>query len=167
MAGTPKDLEALWQRNKAMRKKALSGELSPQELQSLPPQLRLPPKLRGFGRRKDLRGPALVEYLMLQGGIWRDKRFDDCINALLEHEMIDPHTHEFTDRQGPEVDRDNEYQQARCLAEVRAQIKQVGSVRQAAMVVAAEWGLPGNSFVAVAQRLRDQLRLSKKRASKK
>jgi hypothetical protein len=167
MAGNPKDLEVLWECNRKVRKKALGGELSPQELKSLPPKLRLPPKLHGLGRRKDLRGPALVEYLMLQGGIWRDKRFDDCINALLEHEMVDPHTHEFTDRQGPEVDRDNEYHQARCLEEVRARTEQCGSERRASLEIAAEWGLPGNSLDAVAKRLRDQLRASKKRTSKK
>jgi hypothetical protein len=35
MAGAPKDdLEALWERNRMLREKALGGKLSPQEVQS-------------------------------------------------------------------------------------------------------------------------------------
>jgi hypothetical protein len=160
MAGTPKNLETLWRRNKEIRKK--TREFSPDELQSLPPRLRLPHKLHGLRQPKGLRGPALVEWVMLLGGVWHDKRFDNFINALLEHEIVKSNTHEFTDRLGPELDRDNEYQRKRCLAEVRARKTQVGSERQACREVAAEWGLPGNSLEAAAQRLRDQLRPSKK-----
>lgn len=163
MAGTPKNLKALWDDNKKVRKAALSNKLSPQALQGLPPQLRGPIKLYGFKRPKELRGPTLVEYLMLLAGIWRDKRFGDCINALYDHGIVNPHTHEFVpDQQGPEIDRSNKYQQTRCLAEVRARIKQGKSARRACQEVAAEWALPGNSFEAAVQRLRDQLQSSKK-----
>jgi hypothetical protein len=188
--GTPKDdLEALWGRNKAIRKKAMGKKLSreefqslppplqhqrplsPQEYQSIPSQLRFPPKAYGFERSEGLRGPVLVQYLMLLEVTWRDKRFGDCINALLEHEIvnpgevrttIDPRTYEFTDRQGPEIDSSNEYMEAKCLEEVRARIERCGSERQASRQIAAEWGLPGNSLDAVAKGLRDKLRALKK-----
>jgi hypothetical protein len=163
-----KDVEALWRHNKNLRKKALSNKLSPQEFQSLPPQLRLPIKLHGFGRPKGLRGPALVQWVMLLGGICRDKRFDDFLNALFEHgivdsriyEIDDPRTHQFLPN-WQEVDRDNEYQQTRCLEEVRARMKQGKSKRQACREVAAEWAL-GNSLEAGWKGLSDQLRPPKK-----
>jgi len=158
MGGTPKDLEALWRHNKELRKKAIAGKLSPPEFQRLPPQLRLPVKLRGWGRpRKGLRGPALVEWLMCQGGLWRDRRFDDCINAMLEHGLIVPGTHEFSDRQGPEVDWSNEDMRTRCLAEFRARYERLRSQRRASLEIAAEWAL-GKSLEAGAKGLRDQLR---------
>jgi hypothetical protein len=179
--GPPKDdLKAIWERNKAIRKRTSGTKLSPRELQSLPPhirhlrplspreyqslspQLRGPAQLHGYARPKGLRGPALVQWLMLLGGTWQDKRFHDCINALLEHGIVEPYTHKFTDRQGPLIDNSNEYLQSRCLAEVRARTEQCGSERQASRQIAAEWGLPGNSLEAVAKRLRDQLRPSKK-----
>src|SRR5262249_24788589 len=114
MAGAPKDLEALWRRHRAIRKKARGGKLvreelkhlppevrhrplSPQEFRSLPPQLRLPLKLHGFGRPQGLRGPALVQWVMLLGGICRDKRFDDFINALFEHGIVDSRIYEIDD----------------------------------------------------------------------
>jgi hypothetical protein len=54
MAGAPKDdLEALWERNRMLREKALGGKLSSQEVQSLPPQLRWPVKLHGLNGPKD------------------------------------------------------------------------------------------------------------------
>ena len=69
---------------------------------------------------------------------------------------------EFADVQRQAIaDRCNENQQTECLAEVRARIKQGKPERQACAEVAAEWGLPGNSFAAAAQRLRDLLRSSK------
>jgi hypothetical protein len=163
MAGAPKDdLEALWERNRMLREKALGGKLSSQEVQSLPLQLRWPVKLHGFERPKGLRGPALVKWLTFQGGIWQDKRFGDLIDALYEHGLVDLDTHEFTDQQGPpELDTDNEYQQARCLEEVRARIGPDKSKRQACREVAAEWAL-GNSHEAGWRWLSDQLRPPKK-----
>jgi hypothetical protein len=121
MAGAPKyleALEALWWRSRGMRKKALGGELVQKELehlppelrdrplsleeyQSLPPQLRLPVELHGFRRPKELRGPALIKWLMLLDGIWQDRRFGNCINAFLEHGIVDPHTHEFITDKDP------------------------------------------------------------------
>jgi hypothetical protein len=179
MAGAPKyleALEALWWRSRGMRKKALGGELVQKELehlppelrdrplsleeyQSLPPQLRLPVELHGFRRPKELRGPALIKWLMLLDGIWQDRRFGNCINAFLEHGIVDPHTHEFITRQGPELDRDNEYQQTKCLEEVRARIQQGKSELRSSLEVAAEWGLlgKGGSLDAVAKGLRDRL----------
>jgi len=158
MGGTSKDdLEALWKRNVELRKKALSNKLSPQEFQSLPPQLRSPHKLYGPRRPQGLRGPALVEWAMFLGEICQDKRFYDFINALLEHGIVEPalledrtvnpRTHEFTNWQGPEIDRDNEYQQERRLEEVRALIEQGMDVRPACRKVAAEWAL-GTSLTA-------------------
>ena len=159
MGGTSKGvLEALWRRSRAIRKKALGrklskqelqslppqlqypGELSPQDFQSLPPQLRWPDKLHGFPRPKGLRGPALVQWVMFLAGYCGDKRFDDFINALLEHKIIEAGTHGFIPGPGPEIDRANEYQQARCLEEVHAQIKQGMDVRPACRKVAAEIG---------------------------
>jgi len=165
MAGTREALRALWTRNRELRKKALSNKLSPQEFQNLPPQLRWPDKLHGFGRPKELRGPALVKWLMLLGGIWRDPRFDDCINAFLEHGIIKPYTHEFTGQQEPEIDQVNEYRQARCLEEVRALIEQGMDVRPACRKVAANWAL-GGSLDAGEQQLRDRLRPKKPKKSK-
>jgi hypothetical protein len=184
MAGAPKYLKALeelWWRSRVMRKKALGEKLSreekkylppelrdrplsPEERQSLPPQLRLPVELHGFRRPKELRGPALMKWLMLLDGIWQDRRFGDCINAFLEHGIVDPHTHEFITRQGPELDRDNEYQQTKCLEEVRARAQQCGSERRASLEIAAEWGLPGNggNLDSVAKGLRDKLRALRK-----
>jgi|SRR5262249_30011879 len=151
--GTPKDdLEALWRRNMELRKKAF--KLSPQEFQSLPPQLRLPHKLHGFPRPKRLRGPGLVQWAMLLAGIYGDKRFDDFINALFEHGIVDcriyeigdPRTHQFLPN-WQQVDRDNKYQQTRGLEEVRARMGQGKSKRQACREIAAEWAL-GNSLEA-------------------
>ena len=171
MGSRPKDLEALWRRNIAERKAvlrkladpALCKDLSPKLLQSLPPQLRNPVKVRGFARPKGLRGPVLVNYLILLGAvIWGETRFDDCISALLEHGIVEPWTFEFTAKQFPAaVARHNEYYQAQCLAEVRAREERCGSERQACREVAAEWGWPGNSFNAAAQQLRDHYRRSK------
>jgi hypothetical protein len=59
------------------------------------------------------------------------------------------------------ADRYNESQQAEWLADVHARIKRGKSERRACAEVAAEWGLPGNSFTAASQRLRDLLRSSK------
>src|SRR5262249_46788535 len=124
--GTRTDLEALWKRNIELRKKALSNKLSPQELKSLPPQLRLPVKLHGFGRPQGLRGPALVQWVMLLGGICKDKRFDDFINALFEHGIVDSHIYEKIDDHRTHQFLPNwQYQQTRCLEEVRARYKQV------------------------------------------
>ena len=171
-----KELEALWRHSRATRKKVLTRsellKLSPQQLQSVPAQLRRPDKAHGIVRPKGLRGSTVFQYLLQLSVVWRDKRFDDCISALLEHGIIEirRHTNEqgkevvsykFSNRQGLYADRYNEDQQAECLAEVYARIKQGKSKRQACAEVAAEWGLPGNSFMASAQRLRDLLRSSK------
>ena len=171
-----KELETLWRHNRAKRKKVLtrseSLKLSPQQLQSVPAQLRRPDKVHGFVRPKGLRGSTVFQYLLQLALVWRDKRFDDCISALFEHGIIETRTYtnkqgkevvtyEFSNRQGLYADRYNEDQQAECLAEVHARIKRGKSERQACAEVAAEWGLPGNSFMASAQRLRDLLRSSK------
>src|SRR5262249_31406597 len=113
MGGTSKDWEALWWRNRAIRKKALGGKLvreelkhlppqlrhrplSPEEFRSLPPQLRWPVKLHGVfsWRPKELRGSTLMKYLILLAGL--DKRFGDCIDAFFEHGIVKPDSHEFT-----------------------------------------------------------------------
>ena len=159
MRGTSrqKALEALWERNRAVRKEL--SDLPPasrmKELQGLPVELRRPYKLHGAPRPKGLRGPALFEFLRQQSNVWRDKRFDDCINALFEHEIVDGNSLEFTDKQGPELDSYNQRQVSDCLIEVRLRIKQGMSERQACTEVAAERGLPGNSLTAASQRLRD------------
>jgi len=171
-----KELEALWRHNRAKRKKVLTRsellKLSPQQLQSVPAQLRRPDKLHGIERPKGLRGSTVFQYLLQLALVWRDKRFDDCISALLEHRIIEIRrytnkqgkevvTYEFSNRQGLYADRYNENQQAEWLADVHARIKRGKSERQACAEVAAEWGLPGNSFTAASQRLRDLLRSSK------
>ena len=171
-----KELETLWRHNRAKRKKVLTRsellKLSPQQLQSVPAQLRRPDKVHGIVRPKGLRGSTVFQYLLQLALVWRDKRFDDCISALLEHRIIEIRRHtnkqgkevvtyEFSNRQGLYADRYNENQQAECLAEVHARIKRGKSERQACAEVAAEWGLPCNSFMASAQRLRDLLRSSK------
>src|SRR5262245_30748573 len=133
MGSRPKDLEALWRRNNAKRKAvlrkladpALRKDASPELLQSLPPELRTPIKAHGLARPKGLRGPELVNWLMLLGaGITGEQRFDDCINALLQNGIVNPWTFEFTKKQFPAaVERHNEYWQAKCLAEVRARVE--------------------------------------------
>ena len=167
-----KELEALWRHNRAKRKKVLTRsellKLSPQQLQSVPAQLRV----HGIVRPKGLRGSTVFQYLLQLALVWRDKRFDDCISALFEHRIIEIRrytnkqgkevvTYEFSNRQGLYADRYNENQQAEWLADVHARIKRGKSERQACAEVAAEWGLPGNSFAAAVQRLRDLLRSSK------
>jgi hypothetical protein len=166
MGSRPKDLEALWRRNTAKRKEVLDQlaerKLSPELLQSLPPHLREPVKLRA-APPKELRGPVLVNYLISLGAaIWGETRFDDCIQALLQHRLVKPRTFEFTQNPWPAVLRHNASYLAKCLAEVRAREQRCGSERQACREVAAEWGWPGNSFNAAAQRLRDHYRRSKK-----
>ena len=158
-----KDLEELWKRNKALRKAALRKDASLKLLQSLPPQLRIPVKAHGFARPRGLRGPVLVKYLIQLGiAFWGEKRFDDCINALLQHGIVKPFTFEFTKKPWPAVIRHNEYYLAECLADVRAREERGGSERQACREVAAEWGWPGNSFNAAVQQLRGLYRTSKK-----
>jgi hypothetical protein len=162
MRSTAKGLEALWQRNKAKRKAALGDNASPNILQSLPPQLREPVKVHGLARPKGLRGRVLVNYLISLAIFWQDKRFDDCINALLQHGIVKFRTFEFTGKPWPAVVRHNEHYLARCLADVRAREERCGSERHACREVAAEWGWPGNSLNAAAQHLRDHYRRSKK-----
>jgi hypothetical protein len=160
MGNTPKTLAALWKRNSELREKAIAGKLSPSEFRSLPPQLRLPVKLRGWPRPpKGLHGPAVVEWLRGLGAVWQDTRFDDCINALFEHGIVDAGTPERAgtykiSRQNPEVDRSNEYMRAKCLEEFRARHEQIGSQLRASLEVAAEWAL-GRSLEAGAKWLRD------------
>src|SRR5262245_40162721 len=170
-----KELDALWWRNRAEREKLLKkGELlklSPQQLQRIPAPLRLPDKVHGFVRPKGLRASTVFQFLLQLSVVWRDTRFDDCISALLQHRIIEIRRHtnkqgkevviyEFSNRQGLYANRYNENQQAECLAEVQARIKQGKSERQACAEVAAEWGVAGNSFTAAAQRLRDLFRSS-------
>jgi hypothetical protein len=174
MGSRAKELEELWERNKALRKAALRRDASPKLLQSLPLHLRTPVKVHGFARPKGLRASDLVEYLMLLGvGFWGEKRFDDCINALLQHGIVKAAarrgrprrrpTFEFTKKQFPAAaERHNEYYQTKCLAEIRAREVRCGFERQACREVAAEWGWPGNSLNAAAQQLRDHYRRSKK-----
>jgi hypothetical protein len=102
---------------------------------------------------------------MRQDGIWQDRRFGDCINALLERGIVDPETLEFTDRRGPEIDRDNDYQQAKYLEEMRALAQQYDSERRASKEIAAKWGLlgKGGTLDSVAKGLRDKLRALRKR----
>jgi hypothetical protein len=163
-----KELEVLWRHNRATRKKILTGsewlKLSPQQLQRIPAQLRYPDKVHGFVRPKGLRASTVFQFLLLLSTVWMDKRFDDCISALLEHGIIEKNKQGkevFSNRQGLYADRYNENWQAECLAEVQARIKRVKSERQACREVAAEWGFPGNSFTAAVQRLRDLFRSSK------
>jgi hypothetical protein len=156
-ASRDKELEALWERNTAARKKALTEELrDAKALQGLPAKLRRPYKLDGYARPKGLRGPALVRCLIQLSIMWPDKRFDDCINALLEHEIVDGDSLEFTDKRGRGVDSYNQRQLSDCLAEVRSRMEQGMSERQACKEVAADWGLPGNSFTAAMEQLRHQ-----------
>ena len=187
MGSKAKDLGVLWERNKALRERALRRDASRELLQSLPPQLRTPVKIHGFARPKGLRASDLVEYLMLLAFACEDKRFDDCINALLQHGLVKgppltfeltekqfpavaerrprrPPTFEFTKKQFPAaVERHNQYWKAECLAEVRARAESHRSILRACREVAAEWGWPGNSLNAAAQQLRDHYyRRSKK-----
>jgi hypothetical protein len=160
-ASRQKELEALWERNRAVRKELC--DLPPagtKVLQSLPAELLRPYKLHGFPRPKGLRGPALFKCLVQLSIVYRDKRFDDCINAVLEHGIVDSDSCEFTDKQGPELDSYNQRQVDECLAEVRSRVKQGVSERQACREVAADWGLPGNSFAAATEQLRCQRRRS-------
>jgi hypothetical protein len=164
-------LEALWERNKATRQWAASKELEEgmKEVQSIPNKLRRPYRMHSFARREDLRGLGLVEYLILLERSWRDKRFGDCINALYEHEIVNPQTHVFTDRQGPEIDAFNQRQQDECLAQVRSLMDQGIMEKTACARVAAEWGIPANSFAAAVEQLRYLIRQSsgKHRTSKR
>ena len=158
MRGTSrqKELEALWERNRAMRKELsdLPSVSRMKELQGLPVELRRPYKLHGAPRPKSLRGPAFVACLMQLSRMYRDKRFDDCINALLEHGIVDGDSLEFTGTQGPELDSYNQRQVSELLAEVSSRMKQGMSERQACGEVAADWGLPANSFTAAIEQLR-------------
>jgi hypothetical protein len=154
MRGTPKDLEALWDRNKKLRKKAESRKLSPPEMQSLPARLRLPFKVHGPARPK-FRAEALFKYLLQLSVAYQDKRFDDCISALFEHEIIvssrmqrlEYNQHQSTHRfsRKPRLEY-NQHQQSKLLAELRARVERGMSERRACQEVAAEWGLPSNSF---------------------
>jgi hypothetical protein len=173
-----KEMEALWKQNKALRKRAVSTELwalppdqRAKELQAIPDRLRRPYKAHGFARPKGLRGPVLIEYLWNLGLIWRDKRFDDCVNALLEHGIVAPrHPHVFTDdKHGPEIDAANRRQRSECLEAIRLLTEEGMAEKTACAKVAAEWGLPANSFEAAEEQLRHRFRqsLGKRRPSKR
>jgi hypothetical protein len=125
--GDAKDLEKLWRQNRGRLQRTFHSY-----------------------RPKGVRGPALVKWLMLLGGIWQDRRFDDCINALLEHGIVKPYSHEFIDPQDAD-------ELARCVAEVRARVAHGESRRQACLEVAAKYGLRGNSLESAAQRLRERV----------
>ena len=106
-------------------------------------------------------GPKLIEYLMLLSSVWRDKRFGDCISAFLEHGIVEPGTHRFTNAQSPEMDRYNQQQDVECLAQVRQRVRAGKSKNRACEEVAANHGF-GNSFDAAVKRLKDLLEQSKK-----
>ena len=59
-----------------------------QLLQRLPPQLRNPVKVHGLAIPEGLRGSVLVNYLISLAIFLQDKRFDDCISALLQHRIV-------------------------------------------------------------------------------
>ena len=162
MGSRAKELEALWERNKAERKAALRKDASPKLLQSLPPQLRNPVKVHGLARPKGLRGrvASIISYRWRYSG----KTSASMIASTLcsEHGIVKPRTFRFTGKPLPAVVRHNEYYLAKCLAEVRAREERCGSERQACREVAAEWGWPGNSLNAAAQQLKDHYRRSKK-----
>jgi hypothetical protein len=146
MSETPrqKKLEARWWRSQKKRK--ADGR---------------PKAMLGFERPQGLRGPALVEYLVLLSSYWRDKRFADCISALLEHGIVEPDTHKFTNAKSPEIDRYNQQQDVECLAQVRHRIRTGESKNRACEEVAADRGF-GNSFDAAVKHLKDLLEQSRK-----
>jgi len=157
------ELEELWERNAAIRQKAQRGELSPQAFQSMPSQLRFPVEIRGLAPLEGLRAEILFQYLLRLSVVFpEDKRFGDCLSALFDHEIIVSHrgktaavsTHRFSRKQRLEY---NEQSQSKLLVEVRARMKDGKSPRRACLEVAAAWGIPGNSLVAAAQRLKDLL----------
>jgi hypothetical protein len=185
------EAETLWERNKAIRKRFLSqeltaqelqrlppelrGELSPQAFQSVPSQLRLPVEVRGLAPLKGLRAETLFQYLLRLSVVFpEDKRFTDFLSALFEHEIIVPNPEKSVVIRGKRVVKTthrfsrkqrleyNEHSQSKLLAELRAR-KEVRSELRASKEIAAEWGLPNNSLDAAAKGLRDKLLALRKR----
>ncbi len=144
MSARQKALQERWWRNRKKRK--ADGR---------------PEALLSFKRPKGLRGPMLVEYLTVLASVWRDRRFSDCIDALLEHELVEPDTHKFTNAQSPEMDRYNRQEDRECLAQVRDRARTGESINRACEEVAAAHGF-GNSFNAAVDHLKDLLDQSEK-----
>jgi hypothetical protein len=127
MGGTPEEVEKLWRANKQKHKKVRPW----------------------FARPKGLRGAPLIKYFMILGGALQDRRFDDCINALFEHGIVDPRTHEFIADRQPDLGLVTKQ-----LKDMHARVQQGATPRKASRQVAIEWGL-GNSLEAGAKQLRD------------
>jgi hypothetical protein len=141
-----------WSRNKKLRAKARRLDISPTERQDIPPHLRAPEKSYGFLRVGGLRGPAVVQWLMLMDGFYPHRRcYLECINAMHEDGVINS-KHEFIS-EGPLVDRERECLLAKRLEEVQALVTMKRySQWQACTEVAANWAL-GKSLEAGTRQL--------------
>jgi hypothetical protein len=135
MAPTWNELEAIWRRNEKVRRR-LKG--------SRP-------------HRRGLRGPDLVGELIGLAGLTYDHRFDDCINALFEHQIVNPLSHEFTDGTGPLLKQRYQIEDDECVAQIRARMKDGVSEWRACSEVAAASGRGAANFRAAAEQLKRTL----------
>jgi hypothetical protein len=163
MGGTPdEELEARWRRNKKARK--ATGPF------------------KGMPRPKGLRAPDLVDELVRLRTMWPDKRFDSCLDALFEHQIVERTTiinkqgepepsYRFTDKQGSLLDplnqRRADERRKECAAQIQALREQGFSERQACKEVAAATGYPAASFAAAWEQMRILSRESKKQPAAK
>ena len=130
MSETPrhKELEEQWRQNKEARKRKGSEALV--WIAQIPPELaawyRLHSQGVEFKKPKHLRGPALIKELIRLGLEWGDKRFLDCVNAMVEHQVVDQKTYDFTGRHGPHlVEHPQQTEAARRRKEDIACIKKI------------------------------------------
>src|SRR5262245_44218580 len=98
MGGTPKDLEALWRRNRRERGSARGSIVEvPADLADMGSLY------RGLERPEGLRGKDLVQELARLAPEWGDRRFAQCVRALFELGIVDKQSHIFTRKRGPHV----------------------------------------------------------------
>src|SRR5262245_24407499 len=96
MGGTPKDLEALWRRNRRERGSARGSIVEvPADLADMGSLY------RGLERPEGLRGKDFVQELASLALEWGDQRFAQCFRALFELGIVDKQSHIFTKKRGP------------------------------------------------------------------
>ena len=171
MTPRQKELEKQWSQKKEARKREGSEALV--WIAQIPPELaawyRQHSRGVEFEKPKHLRGPALIKELIRLGLVWGDKRFFDCVDAMVEHQVVDQ-KYDFTGRHGPHLLDPKQTAAARRRKEDIARVKRIRflmkkdpdlSERSACEKVAAESGR-GASFGAERDRLRQLSREARK-----
>jgi len=149
------ELRALWERNRKARERVSHSFVRiKKEAGTYAGGQRL------AERPERLRADDFVRELARLGGVWWDKRFLNCVQALFDHgivEQMEDGRSRFTGKKEPNkrqmVDRKKQ-NDSDCLSQIHALVEQKVSVRLASEEVAAATGYPGKSHSAASETLR-------------